>query len=1182
MTFCSTLNISISVQGFENGCKAFTTLATRICELKGNSRENREGEKSSKMSRIIGVSDGGSAATSQEVPSESGLFNQELVQILPSHAKAEDMPGYSSGAIISMRLINFQVASDSTFNFGPFLNLIIGTNGTGKSTIINAIYLLFRGSLEAIDRRRYDEFIQHGRPHAVVSALLKGKPGGSNPVVAFKVARGRSDLGRSASRPQWFVNGLPCPEEEVDRFIAAFHIQVNNLCQFLPQFRVAAFSGESARQRLISTEKAIGYDGMAEEHESMSSASQELSTLAPEIERLRVQKNALEDKRALLGAKLAQLESANQDKRDMEVLNHVLKIAKYKESQAEETYLETKLKIAREQLLEVDSEDVDTRARVYEAEAHCRRIEEKIQSAVIKYTQNKIQHDSFMTSIASSHCLVQDSISRIKSLKLEIDTANNNLERLQKEIGNAKLSVTELEKELKESGRDTESYNELKSRLETLQNEYMFLEDLNRSVSDARSTKERQAATLQSQIRFHKQKLENLNSNKNKIRSPKQVREILKGDNGNLERSVAFVESMQHRFKKPVIMPALLSLNIADPDILLIIAEQLQSVHLLKFICQTTEDQRLLTKVAAERELDIKVTFVAAESDEKRKQDDQYLQKMKNLGFVGVISEYMDGPEPVLRLMKSLGVNRVAYRRGVIPTQEREKIKKSMSTSRMEFADSHSLYTVSRSRYGSRLQTETIKALPAEPPKWVKFMLRNENSSEIADTQALIENLEAQENHMLNEIKQAMQKEAELQPQLADKIMTLKATKAQLGGEEQLRQRLDRSKRHAQNTAEKIGQSRSFHERHLVQLKALTKDLKRNLGGYLDALSAVPGSLLKDLQLFKYSRAILETQVEDTRNEAKFLSKAIKEKRMPYEAAITELQKELETARSLQKQIEGDHNASMLWLRSQKDPKVGLRKAQSLSVLQIEEEMRRLSATVNLHAQKTDSLINVKHQLEVIEKDCERISDQLTQKESRMEELSRGTESTRRHWETELNLMIARVSAKFSELFSNLGCRGSVTLDKPDSVAVGTWGVDINLAFRHEEKSLSKLTKFRQSGGERAVATAVYLLALQDMATAPFRVLDEINQGMDEKNERTTMKFFVQMACEPNRVTGAAQQTFLVTPKLISELPVHRNLSVTFIYGGPTLGNTDKLAATSRSDSVIQLLRSERQQVEHV
>ncbi len=33
-----------------------------------------------------------------------------------------------------------------------------------------------------------------------------------------------------------------------------------------------------------------------------------------------------------------------------------------------------------------------------------------------------------------------------------------------------------------------------------------------------------------------------------------------------------------------------------------------------------------------------------------------------------------------------------------------------------------------------------------------------------------------------------------------------------------------------------------------------------------------------------------------------------------------------------------------------------------------------------------------------------------------------------------------------------------------------------------------------QSGGERVISTALYILALQELTIVPFRVIDEINQ----------------------------------------------------------------------------------------
>lgn len=42
----------------------------------------------------------------------------------------------------------------------------------------------------------------------------------------------------------------------------------------------------------------------------------------------------------------------------------------------------------------------------------------------------------------------------------------------------------------------------------------------------------------------------------------------------------------------------------------------------------------------------------------------------------------------------------------------------------------------------------------------------------------------------------------------------------------------------------------------------------------------------------------------------------------------------------------------------------------------------------------------------------------------------------------------------------------------------------------------------RQSGGEKSVSTIMFLLSLQNITETPLRVVDEINQGMDQTNER--------------------------------------------------------------------------------
>ena len=103
-----------------------------------------------------------------------------------------------------------------------------------------------------------------------------------------------------------------------------------------------------------------------------------------------------------------------------------------------------------------------------------------------------------------------------------------------------------------------------------------------------------------------------------------------------------------------------------------------------------------------------------------------------------------------------------------------------------------------------------------------------------------------------------------------------------------------------------------------------------------------------------------------------------------------------------------------------------------------------------------------------------------------------------------------------------MNCAGEVSLEENEDFA--KYGIVIRVKFRDNEE-LQALNAQRQSGGERSVSTMLYLLALQATASCPFRVVDEINQGMDPVNERHVFNLIVKSASH-----GA--QYFLLTPKV--------------------------------------------------
>lgn len=81
---------------------------------------------------------------------------------------------------------------------------------------------------------------------------------------------------------------------------------------------------------------------------------------------------------------------------------------------------------------------------------------------------------------------------------------------------------------------------------------------------------------------------------------------------------------------------------------------------------------------------------------------------------------------------------------------------------------------------------------------------------------------------------------------------------------------------------------------------------------------------------------------------------------------------------------------------------------------------------------------------------------------------------------------------------------------------------------------------------ERSVSTILYLVALQELTYCPFRVVDEINQGMDATNERKMFQQLVRATCKDN-----TPQCFLVTPKLLPDLDYGDRCTIHTVMNGP-------------------------------
>ncbi|XP_046406494.1 structural maintenance of chromosomes protein 5-like [Ischnura elegans] len=168
-------------------------------------------------------------------------------------------------------------------------------------------------------------------------------------------------------------------------------------------------------------------------------------------------------------------------------------------------------------------------------------------------------------------------------------------------------------------------------------------------------------------------------------------------------------------------------------------------------------------------------------------------------------------------------------------------------------------------------------------------------------------------------------------------------------------------------------------------------------------------------------------------------------------------------------------------------------------------------------------------------------------------------------WLPFVNDLIKRLVKTFGSLLSIINYVGEVILVQGENeFDFGNYGFKIQVKFQ-QEGGLQELNRFRLSGGERAVAIAVYLLSLQELTSVPFRCVDEINQGMDEYHEASVFRLLSEIASKD----GAAQYIILS-----SKVPRTLTFSDSLLYTCVINGEVDNI--TVDCDEIAKIKKAKR------
>jgi hypothetical protein len=239
------------------------------------------------------------ARDASESPSRANgrrRHNPSARQGLPrSVGPVEDV--FQPGTLVRVKLRNFVTYTAAEFHLGPSLNMIIGPNGTGKSTLVCAICLGLGWSSEHLGRaKELNLFVKNGADEAEIEIELAAGPGmATNPIV-------RRIIRKSDGKSIFWIDGKHSGKNAVLALCKQFSIQIDNLCQFLPQDRVVEFAKMTDVDRLRETQRAAAPQYMVEWHDQLKELRMEEKTLETKqqnekghLEKLERQQNADKD-----------------------------------------------------------------------------------------------------------------------------------------------------------------------------------------------------------------------------------------------------------------------------------------------------------------------------------------------------------------------------------------------------------------------------------------------------------------------------------------------------------------------------------------------------------------------------------------------------------------------------------------------------------------------------------------------------------------------------------------------------------------------------------------------------------------------------------------------------------------------------------------------------------------------
>lgn len=1020
--------------------------------------------------------------------------------------RQEQYKQHVEGAIVRIKMENFLTYDMCEVLPGPHLNMIVGANGTGKSSIVCAICLGLAGKTSFI-----------GRADKVGFYVKRGCQKGSVELELYR-ASGNLILTReiqvSNNQSTWYINGKNASLKMVEEQVAALNIQVGNLCQFLPQDKVGEFAKLSKIELLEATEKSIGPPEMYNYHCELKNYRKN----EKDLEDLCKSKEEFLEKLKQRNERYKQdVERYYEKKRHLDRIEMLEKKRPWVEyDNVRQQYEEVKQKRdqMKEELKRKQESQAPLNQKLQQYEKQHKHIEGRIKEKVVEIRETSQKCKQKQELLERKEKVIEDIQQNLRMRKDE------ELDR-QKKINNIRKMIEDWKNELTSMANQDSQQPELESIGKEL-----------RHIQDEKSNVESEM----SDVRMEKQNLER--ENRDKSNRLKQFDNLLNLKEQMLQKrfsdtynAVLWLRENKEQFRKRVCLPIMLEINVKNHQHAKYVENHISINDMRAFVFESQEDMdTFLKEVRDKQRLRVNAVCSPQESLVNNKPS-KPISELQRYGFFSYLRELFDAPHPVMNyLVSQYMVHNVPVgtekTRHMIERVIKETGLRQMYTAEERYVTKVSAYSNSVISSNVSLKQAQFLTVTVDPEE------RKQAFEQYKEIERRCTSLEARIGELVSKQKFLDKKDNDLRLRKKE-ILDMTTKKRQL--DQKISTKNDSLKQLDQenNNLEDAEQQADGKIREInLQKKKIVLELTE---------------LIKTCMLLNKEK--VELALENTtilwkknkiESEFKEATSRLKELESQYVAEDKKKCNLLETCKGL---LEKARQACNLG-RNDEVPQDFKTAFQSLpNTLDeidavLNEEQSRASCFTGLNASVVEDYTKRTREIEDV-------TEELHRKKTELQNFKQNILQVKEDWLTPLKQLVEKINEQFSGFFSSMQCVGEVDLHAENEEDYDKYGIRIRVKFRSSTQ-LHELTPHHQSGGERSVSTMLYLMALQELNRCPFRVVDEINQGMDPVNERRVFEMVVKTACKES-----TSQYFFITPKLLQNLTYADKMTVLFVYNGP-------------------------------